>query len=241
MENTFLRRCSSRLKSCKPFLMPVLLLLSVLCSVSSAYAVQPGYSERRVSLLKEQVESVLGFAKDTVYPYESHALVAFRPERTPVGALLLKPRELCVVIINTNKFAWSNLPVFEGLTLTEVFEFSAWHELGHCYNKKVLPLLGYKSLEPGLYSEAFADVFGLAMMKAKYPERNFQTLIASVIESRNSFEGLFTSSHFTSPILEKSRSVLDRVDVQVLSDQSDFLKGLAKLGLINRAAEKTTP
>lgn len=194
------------------------------------------YSDAKLNTLSSITRDVLNYAKSTVYPFDSRYVVTYRFERTPIGAMLLKPRDLCVILINTNRSAWSLWPNFGDdtrISMEDVFEFAVWHELGHCYNKHVLPTMGAQTNSPGIDSESFSDIFGLAMMRARYPEKNFDALLHGVLKGRDSFEGFFSSGHHTSPAIRTAQAALRELDGDAfLRNQTAFIKKLLELKLL---------
>lgn len=112
----------------------------------------------------------------------------------------------CIVVINRGKHAWPYWEPFltHGvLTVDELYEFAALHEIAHCFNK-LGPEANYmSSLKAGRPSESFSDIFALSMMSEVREDFEMKRIVDAVIAIRSSYNPIIYSSHNTSKNLQK--------------------------------------
>jgi len=112
----------------------------------------------------------------------------------------------CIVVINRGKHAWSYWEPFltHGvLTVDELYEFAALHEIAHCFNR-LGPETNYMdSLKAGRPSESFSDIFALSMMSEVREDFEMKRIVDAVIAIRSSYNPIIYASHNTSRNLKK--------------------------------------
>lgn len=112
----------------------------------------------------------------------------------------------CIVVINRGKHAWPYWEPFltHGvLTVDELYEFAALHEIAHCFNK-LGPEANYMdSLQTGRPSESFSDIFALSLMSEVREDFEMKRIVDAVIAIRSSYNPIIYSSHNTSKNLKK--------------------------------------
>jgi hypothetical protein len=104
----------------------------------------------------------------------------------------------CIVVVNRNRQAWAQWEPFltHGvITLEELYEFAALHEIAHCFNK-LGPEANYMDfLKPGRPSESFSDIFALSMMSDVREDFEMKRIVDAVIEIRASYNPVLYYSH----------------------------------------------
>lgn len=146
-------------------------------------------------------------------------------ERKEVSPMLstVSSKGDCIVVINRGKHAWSYWEPFlvHGvLTVDELFEFAALHEIAHCFNK-LGPDANYMDyLQAGRPSESFSDIFALSMMSAVREDFEMKRIVDAVIEIRSSYNPVIYSSHNTS---KNIRRVYDRLVYKTPAYKNVFL------------------
>lgn len=129
-------------------------------------------------------------------------------ERKEVSPMLstVSSKGDCIVVINRSKHAWSYWEPFlvHGvLTVDELYEFAALHEIAHCFNK-LGPDANYMNyMQPGRPSESFSDIFALSMMSEVREDFEMKRIVDAVIEIRSSYNSLIYSSHNTTKNIRK--------------------------------------
>ncbi|HEX4855684.1 MAG TPA: hypothetical protein VFV28_02670 [Limnobacter sp.] len=137
-------------------------------------------------------------------------VVTERKEASPMLSTLTRQGE-CLVIVNRNEQAWPQWEPFltHGvITLEELYEFAALHEIAHCFNK-LGPDANYMDfLKPGRPSESFSDIFALSMMSDVREDFEMKRIVDAVIEIRASYNPLLYYTHNTAGNLRKVYDLL---------------------------------
>lgn len=145
-----------------------------------------------------------------------------RKEASPMLSTLTTNGE-CIVVVNRNERAWPQWEPFltHGvITLEELFEFAALHEIAHCFNK-LGPEANYMDfLKPGRPSESFSDIFALSMMSDVREDFEMKRIVDAVIEIRASYNPLLYYTHNTASNIRK---VYDQLVYQTPVHKNVFL------------------
>jgi hypothetical protein len=146
-------------------------------------------------------------------------------ERKEVSPMLstVSSKGDCIVVINRGKHAWSYWEPFlvHGvLTVDELYEFAALHEIAHCFNKLGPDANYMQYLEAGRPSESFSDIFALSMMSDVREDFEMKRIVDAVLEIRASYNSIIYSSHNTT---KNIRKVYDQLVYKTPAHKNVFL------------------